>query len=69
MNRECLYTIAVVVTALALPPLAARALEAPKPDVNPEDVIISRPGVLPAAPENNMQTGVGATAWASASQK
>ncbi len=49
MNRESLYTIAVAVTAFALPSLAGRALEAPKPDVNPEDVIISRPGVLPAA--------------------
>jgi hypothetical protein len=48
MNRECVYTIAVAVTVLVFPPLAARALEAPKPDVNPEDVIISRPGVLPS---------------------
>ena len=49
MNCECVFTIAVAVTVLVFPPLAARALEAPKPDVNPEDVIISRPGVLPAA--------------------
>lgn len=48
MSRKSFHTIAMAVTALVLPPLAASALEPSKSD-QPEDVIISRPGVLPAA--------------------
>jgi hypothetical protein len=46
MSRKSFHTIAMAVTALVLPPLAASALEPSKSD-QPEDVIISRPGVLP----------------------
>ncbi len=48
MSRKSFHTIAMSVTALVLPPLAASALEPSKSD-QPKDVIISRPGVLPAA--------------------
>ncbi len=49
MNRKFLYTTAVAAPVLMFPTLAARAVEAPKSEVNPEEVIISRPGVLPSA--------------------
>src|SRR5262245_38150107 len=47
MVRDSVSTIALAIAALALPPLAASAAE--KSDTSSEEVIISRPGVLPAA--------------------
>jgi hypothetical protein len=47
MNRESFCMIILAAAALWLAPLAASAAE--KSDTKPEEVIISRPGVLPAA--------------------
>jgi DNA-binding beta-propeller fold protein YncE len=48
MNRESFCTIILIAAALVLAPLAASAAEASKSDQT-ENVIISQPGVLPAA--------------------
>ena len=63
MSRKSFHTIAMAVTALVLPPLAACALEPSKSD-QPEDVIISR--VNPCSEALGLHEGMAALEFVAA---